>query len=132
MIRKILNEVADLKEKKSADYQGGLFSENDYFPYGQQSYNHMLWTKILRIRSISEQNGEQNFESLEDSLKDLIAYAAMNISYLRDSNKTQPDIQPSSAETYQTLEELEVDWLRGKIGSKLYWAERERLDAPSI
>ena len=58
----VLKDAAALKEKKSADYQGGLFTEEDYFPFGEQSYVHMLWTKMLRLRSVLEQDNP-NFES---------------------------------------------------------------------
>ena len=73
----VLKEAAELKHKKSEDYQGGLWEEEDYFPFGHKSYVHMLWTKILRIRSVAEQGGDVNFESLEDSLIDLSVYSAM-------------------------------------------------------
>lgn len=80
----ILKEAAELKEAKSKDYQGSQFSEADYFPFGHKSYIHMLWTKILRIRSVSEQEGDVNFESLEDSLKDLSVYSAMYAAAIRN------------------------------------------------
>ena len=73
----VLKEAAKLKEAKSKDYQGSIWEEEDYFPFGHKSYIHMLWTKILRIRSVAEQQGEVNFESLEDSLTDLSVYSAM-------------------------------------------------------
>ena len=41
----------------------------------------MLWTKMLRIRSVAEQE-DQNFESLEDSLLDMINYSAMYAAYI--------------------------------------------------
>ena len=63
----------------------------------------MLWTKVLRIRSVSDQDGSQNFESVEDSLKDLIAYATMNIEWIREQNKT-PEVEPHE----------ELDKLRGR------------------
>ena len=127
--RKILTEVADLKERKSQDYQGSSFNESDYFPYGQQSFNHMLWTKILRIRSTSEQP-DVNFESVEDSLKDLIAYATMNIEWLRSDFSGHPKSHPlsapeippeeSAAEFHQhpadEYREKTIDELRGRRG----------------
>ena len=73
----VLLDAADLKDRKSKDYQGNMWEEKDYFPFGHQSYIHMLWTKILRIRSIAEGNQEPNFEALEDSLTDLSVYSAM-------------------------------------------------------
>jgi len=81
----ILKEAADLKIKKSKDYQGGMWQEKDYFPFGSQSYIHMMWTKMLRIRSVAEKS-DVNFESLEDSLLDMINYSAMYIAYLRDKD----------------------------------------------
>ena len=84
----VLRDAAELKELKSKDYQGGLWVEEDYFPFGHKSYIHMLWTKILRIRSVAEQNGDVNFESLEDSLKDLSVYSAMYAAWvINEKNK---------------------------------------------
>ena len=81
----ILKEAAELKEKKSKDYQGGLWSEEDYFPFGKQSYIHMMWTKMLRIRNVAEKD-DVNFESLSDSLVDMINYAAMFAAYLENKD----------------------------------------------
>lgn len=87
----ILKEAADLKIKKSQDYQNGMWEESDYFPFGSQSYIHMMWTKMLRIRSVAEKENT-NFESLEDSLLDMINYSAMYIAYLRkDSGEAAPN-----------------------------------------
>lgn len=83
----ILKEAAELKVKKSKDYQGGMWKEKDYFPFGSQSYIHMMWTKMLRIRSVAEKQ-DVNFESLEDSLLDMINYSAMYIAFLRDSGES--------------------------------------------
>lgn len=79
----ILKDAAHLKEQKSKDYQGGQFTEEDYFPYGEKSYVHMLWTKMLRLRSVIEQE-DTNFESAEDTLLDMINYAAMMAAYLEN------------------------------------------------
>ena len=81
----ILKDAAALKEAKSRDYQGSKWSEEDYFPYGEQSYLHMLWTKMLRLRSVLErEEGEVNFESAEDTLVDMINYAAMMAAYMEN------------------------------------------------
>ena len=79
----VLEEAAALKLRKSQDYQGGMFSEEDYFPFGHQSFIHMLWTKMLRIRSVAEQT-DQNFESLADSLDDMINYSAMYSAWVQN------------------------------------------------
>ena len=78
---KILEEAAELKKRKSKDYQGSQFTEEDYFPFGDTSYIHMMHTKMLRIRSVAEQK-DTNFESLEDSLIDMINYAAMYAAFV--------------------------------------------------
>ncbi len=72
----VMKDAIALKEKKSKDYQGGLWTEEDYFPFGHESYLHMIHTKYLRIRSVAQQENT-NFESLEDSLIDMINYCAM-------------------------------------------------------
>ena len=79
----ILKDAADLKERKSVDYQGGKWSEEDYFPFGDQSYMHMIHTKYLRMRNIMEAE-ETNFESLEDTLVDMINYCAMYAAWLEN------------------------------------------------
>jgi len=89
--QQILKDAAALKEAKSNDYQGSKWSEEDYFPFGTQSYTHMLWTKMLRLRSVLEREGKEeiNFESAEDTLIDMINYSAMFAAYLE--NKKNAD-----------------------------------------
>ena len=79
----ILKDAANLKEQKSKDYQGGNWTEEDYFPFGDQSYMHMIHTKYLRMRNIMEVD-QPNFESLEDTLIDMINYCAMYAAYLEN------------------------------------------------
>ena len=83
---KVLEAAADLKLKKSQDYQGSQFTEEDYFPFGHHSYIHMLHTKMLRIRSVAEQD-TTNFESLYDSLIDMINYAAMYGAWVKNNEQ---------------------------------------------
>lgn len=85
---KILEEAAALKQQKSKDYQGSQFEEEDYFPFGDLSYMQMVHTKYLRMRSVLN-SGNPNFESLEDSLIDMINYCAMWAAYI--VNKEQSD-----------------------------------------
>ena len=83
----ILREAADLKDKKSIDYQGGKWQEEDYFPFGDLSYIHMIHTKYLRMRNIAEQSGKPNFEALEDTLIDMSVYCAMYAAFIINLNK---------------------------------------------
>ena len=81
----ILKEAAELKERKQADYQGNMWTEEDYFPYGNKSYMHMIHTKYLRMRSLAETKDKKiNFESLEDTLVDMAVYCAMFAAYLEN------------------------------------------------
>jgi len=87
----ILKEAAELKERKQADYQGNMWTEEDYFPYGNKSYMHMIHTKYLRMRSLAETEGKTiNFESLEDTLIDMAVYCAMFAAYLENNKMELP------------------------------------------
>ena len=91
----ILQQAAELKARKSQDYQGGLFLEDDYFPFYPESYITMLWTKMLRIRSVAEQE-DTNFESLGDSLLDMINYSAMMAARIHNENDKKTNVNVSS------------------------------------
>ena len=78
----VLKEAAELKEMKSKDYQGGKWTEEDYFPFGGVSYVHMIHTKYLRMRNIVEGDQDTNFEALEDTLIDMAVYSAMFAAYI--------------------------------------------------
>jgi hypothetical protein len=89
MMHYVLTEANALCERKSQDYNNADSSNsvdparNDYFPYGHQSYLHMLWTKFKRIETVVLSGKESaNFESARDSLLDLINYASFYAAYL--------------------------------------------------
>lgn len=82
--------------KKSLDYNGERARQQDfriddprvdYFPFGDKSYVHMIWTKVLRIKNILETEEKPNFEGVEDSIIDLVAYSMFYWSYLQDKKK---------------------------------------------
>lgn len=56
-------------------------ARTEYFPFGKHSYLHMIHTKASRINSVKKMK-ETNFESLEDSYIDLLAYMTFYFSYL--------------------------------------------------
>ncbi len=94
----LLIEAAELKKKKSQDYQGSTWKEVDYFPYKEKSYAHMLHTKYLRMRNIIEGNQKTNFEALDDTLMDMAVYACMFAAYLK--NKKQ-EVNMSNENTFK-------------------------------
>jgi hypothetical protein len=65
--------IAELVDKKDADYNNG-FPLAQYFPFGGVSYIQMIWTKMLRLFSLVKDPREANFESIEDTIDDMIAY----------------------------------------------------------
>jgi hypothetical protein len=97
---KVLRECAELQTAKSRDYQNpnSRIKQADYYPRGIASILDIIYAKTLRMYSVleameSDTGYEPNFESLEDSGKDLINYASFLVAYMRhgidgqDTNK---------------------------------------------
>lgn len=87
---KVLRECIDLQLRKSRDYQNpnSRVKQADYYPSGVKTIHEICHAKMLRALSVMEameKDSEytQNFESIEDSFKDLINYASFAISYCR-------------------------------------------------
>ena len=78
----VLSECAALMGKKGKDYQGGSVCDDDYYPHGWKSFDTMLTTKVLRFRSVMEQQGHVNYDTADDCLRDLINYAARCVVWL--------------------------------------------------
>lgn len=74
--RQIVNEMADLYEKKNSNY-GDSFGQL-YNALGPISGLVPLHNKLDRATNLVK-GGENNFESLEDTFKDLACYAIMNL-----------------------------------------------------
>lgn len=86
----VLRECIDLQNKKANDYQNpnSTIKQADYYPSGCLTILEIIQAKVLRMRSVMEAmqndpNYKPNFESLEDSAKDLINYASFYVSYSR-------------------------------------------------
>lgn len=93
---KVLRECIDLQLKKSNDYQNpnSIIKQADYYPSGCLTILEIMHAKMLRMRSVMEAmqndpNYTANFESLEDSAKDLINYASFFVSYSRGEMEGQ-------------------------------------------
>lgn len=97
----VLQECIDLQRKKSNDYQNPNSSvrQADYYPSGCLTLLDTIQAKTLRMRSVMEAmvndpSYNPNFESLEDSAKDLINYASFFVAYMRgkiDGQKPERD-----------------------------------------
>ena len=86
----VLEECAALQLKKSNDYQNpnSTIRQADYYPHGVSTILDIIHAKVLRMRSVLEAmendpNYQPNFESLEDSGKDLINYSSFMVAYCR-------------------------------------------------
>lgn len=87
---KVLDECAETMRKKSRDYQNphSRIKQADYYPNGVATILDIIHAKVLRARSVCEAMTQDpdykpNFESFEDSLKDMINYAAFGVAYAR-------------------------------------------------
>ena len=82
---KVLQECIDLQIRKSDDYQNPNSSVKQAMHYrrGVDTLHDMMCQKLIRAQSLLESGGSPNYESLEDSYKDLINYASFAVSYIR-------------------------------------------------
>jgi len=88
----VLRECIELQFKKSQDYNNPNSNVVQAMHYrrGIDTIHDMISQKLLRAQSLLEANtNTPNFESLEDTYKDLINYASFAISYLRGKMEGQ-------------------------------------------
>ena len=80
-IREITVEVTNILLKKNKDYAGASFD------LGLNGNMVHLWDKVKRYKSLIEKSTTTpNYESLEDTLKDIIGYAIIGLHILKDKN----------------------------------------------
>ncbi len=83
-VRKITNDVVQILLKKNADYGGASFD------LGLNGNMVHLWDKVRRYRTLIEnRDKEPNFESIEDTLRDIIGYAIIGLLILKNENQEQ-------------------------------------------
>jgi hypothetical protein len=88
---RVLQECAELQLKKGNDYQNpnSIIRQADYYPRGVATLLDIVHAKMLRLRSVvaameNDATYVQNFESIEDSAKDMINYCSFIVSYCRN------------------------------------------------
>ena len=86
---KVVAPIRELIAKKGEDYNTKV-KLGDYFPFGDVSYVQMIHLKATRLRSLLEKEGPPNFDSIKDTLQDLIAYTTFYLHWL--------ELQPKTAE----------------------------------
>ena len=86
----VRSECIMLQNAKANDYQNknSRILQADYYTNGCATIHDIMNGKMLRMQSVMEAmqndpNYAPNFESLEDSAKDLINYASFFVYYLR-------------------------------------------------
>jgi len=83
---KVLEECIELQRMKSQDYQAvnSSVQQADHYRRGIDTIHDFLSTKVLRAQSLLEStNGDPNFESLEDTYKDMANYASFAVAWIR-------------------------------------------------
>ena len=88
---KVLQECAQMQTKKSADYQSDESSVLQAMHYrrGVDTIHDIIVGKLMRATSLLESGNSPNFESLEDSYKDMINYASFAVAYMRGKMEGQ-------------------------------------------
>ena len=91
---RVLQECIDLQLKKSQDYQNPNSNVVQAMHYrrGVDSIHDIIQGKVYRAQSLLESAGsghDANFESLEDTYKDIINYCSFAVSWLRGEMEGQ-------------------------------------------
>jgi hypothetical protein len=85
-IKGITDSVAQTLLRKNADYGSASFD------LGLNGNMVHLWDKVKRYRTLVENSNkgiEPNFESIQDTLKDIIGYAIIGLLILDEENKNK-------------------------------------------
>ena len=87
----VLKECIELQNKKSQDYQSEQSNVTQAMHYrrGVDSIHDIIQGKCYRAQSLLESGGDPNFESLEDTYKDIINYCSFAVSYMRGKMEGQ-------------------------------------------
>lgn len=79
-IHEILEGMTDLLVRKNKDYKGASFD------LGLNGNMVHLWDKVRRYRNMVENVQEPNFESIDDTLRDIIGYAIIGLHIIKAKN----------------------------------------------
>ncbi|OJW77317.1 MAG: hypothetical protein BGO69_18205 [Bacteroidetes bacterium 46-16] len=84
-VREITANIIDVLLKKNADYGSASFD------LGLNGNMVHLWDKVRRFRTLVEKNqcsdAAPNFESIEDTLRDIIGYSIIGLIILQHEKK---------------------------------------------
>jgi hypothetical protein len=88
---KVLEECIELQIKKSQDYQNpnSQIVQAMHYRRGVDTIHDIILGKVQRATSVLESGNNPNFESLEDTYKDMINYCSFAVSYMRGKMEGQ-------------------------------------------
>jgi hypothetical protein len=122
---KVLQECIELQLRKSKDYQNpnSNIVQSMHYRRGVSTIHDMMSQKLLRAQSLLEvvENGSReapNFESLEDTYKDLINYASFAVSYIRGKMEGQAQDRDILNRKIVPIRPEDIDW--DKVAAKAY------------
>lgn len=84
----LINPAIVLVLRKHEDYNKGEATLEQYFPFGDYSYIQMTHLKALRLVSLAslDVGSAPNYDSIKDTVLDLINYCVFYLDYLEKSN----------------------------------------------
>ena len=83
MVRGILNDVAGMLVAKNADYGDAAMD------FGHLGNMISIWHKAKRYRTLVENKQSPNFESIDDTLRDIIGYAVIGLIISKNEQREQ-------------------------------------------
>lgn len=84
-VREIVEPIIQMLVKKNADYGDAAL---DFGHYGNMV---SLWHKIKRYRMLVERQQQPNFESVDDTLRDIIGYSIIGLIISEQNSKVPHD-----------------------------------------
>lgn len=84
---KIINPAMELVVKKHQDYGNDLLGLKSYFPFGAKSYVQMIHVKTQRLVSLTKSERTPNYESMRDTVHDLINYSVFMLQALEEMDE---------------------------------------------
>ena len=90
---KLIEPAVALVARKGEDYNANTIQLAEYFPFKDKSYQQMLHMKVLRMRSLLDKGSAPNFDSMLDSVYDLLNYAVFYLEYLESLPKEPTILQ---------------------------------------
>jgi hypothetical protein len=80
----LISPAIEMVVKKHEDYNTAV-GLDAYFPFKDLSYIQMIYIKALRLVNLQTTSAAPNYESINDTLYDLLNYVVFYLDYLEKS-----------------------------------------------